>query len=204
MNFLFSNDDDDGNFDSFITQNLKPEPPKEKQSSKKLQTAFKPIEVKSQFQFISTPKLKPNKDQAKTSLWNIMLQHLNYTNQINNFNQERSKLPYPLNSFFLSKIQEYRNQKIEAIICEIHDVEEFGDTTEITLKDQSGSCKASILSDLFTDDLDDLNPTIYSPVKKIQKKEDILVYLENVTVFSPNEFQITIIINRANLKLAIF
>lgn len=37
MNFLFSNDDDDdGNFDSFITQNLKPEPPKEKPSSKKI------------------------------------------------------------------------------------------------------------------------------------------------------------------------
>jgi hypothetical protein len=29
MNFLFSNNnDDDDNFDSFITQNLKPEPPK--------------------------------------------------------------------------------------------------------------------------------------------------------------------------------
>ncbi|CAD8175305.1 unnamed protein product [Paramecium octaurelia] len=204
MNFLFSNDDDDGNFDSFITQNLKPEPPKEKPSSKKLQTTFKPIELKSQFQFISTPKLKQNKDDAKTTLWNLMLQHLNHTNQINNFNQERSKLPYPLNSFFLSKIYEYRNQKIDAIICEVHDIEEFGDTTEITLKDQSGSCQASILSDIFTEELDDLNPQIYDPVKKIQKKENILVYLENVTVFSPNEFQITIIINRANLKLAIF
>ncbi|CAD8079490.1 unnamed protein product [Paramecium sonneborni] len=204
MNFLFSNDDDDGNFDSFITQNLKPEPPKEEPSSKKLQTSYKPIEIKSQFQFISTPKLKPNQGQTKTSLWNIMLQHLNYNNKVYNFQQERSKLPYPLNSFFLSKIQEYRNKKIEAIICEIHEIEEFGDTTEITLKDQSGSCKASIISDIFTDELEDLKPQIHSPVKKIQKKEDILVYLENVTVFSPNEFQITIIINRANLKLAIF
>ncbi|CAD8091366.1 unnamed protein product [Paramecium sonneborni] len=204
MNFLFSNDDDDGNFDSFITQNLKPEPAKEKHSNKKLQKEFKPIEIKSQFQFISTPKLKTNSGQYKTSLWDIMLQHLNYLNQVDNFQQQRSILPYPLNSFFLSKIQEYRNKKIEAIICEIHEIEEFGDTTQITLKDQSGSCKASILSDLFTDEVDDLKPRIHNPVQKIQKKEDILVYLENVTVFSPNEFQITIIINRANLKLAIF